>query len=83
MAFPTTRTGIRNTKWYWIFAYSLMVIIGLFIATIFINIGSLATLSAEGDHSMLLLGIQLSIASFIVMAAYLFAYVIAIPYIWK
>lgn len=41
IAFPTTKTGLKKTKIYWGFAYFLLVIIGLFIASIFINIGSL------------------------------------------
>jgi len=83
IAFLTTKIGIKKTKYYWGFACFLMIVIGLFIASIFINIGSLATLSAEGSNDLLLLGIDLSFASLFVMVIYLYAYVIAIPYIWK
>lgn len=83
LAFPTSKTGLKNTKYYNIFTFFLFPIIGLFNVAIFFNMLALTSLDAQGCNSYLDLSIGLSIASFIVMSWYLFAYVLMIPKIWK
>ncbi len=83
LAFPTTKAGLKNEKYYKIFITFLIPIIGLFIVSIFLNISSLASLCANRNNPLLYWGIPLSIASLIAMPIYLFAYILMIPRIWK
>ena len=83
LAFPTTKTGLKDEDYYKKFITFLIPIIGLYIAAILVNIGALAELCANGDNSLLYWGILLSIASLIVMPIYLFVYVLMVPKIWK
>ena len=83
LAFPTTKIGLKSTKYYMIFSAVLMPIIGLFIISIFLDISSLASLCENGNNQLLYWAVPLSIASLIIMPCYLFAYVIMVPKIWK
>jgi len=83
LAFPTSKTGLKNENYFKIFTSFLIPIIGLFNVAIFFNILALTSLDAQGCNPYLSLSIGLSIASFIIMSWYLFAYVLIIPKIWK
>lgn len=83
LAFPVTKTGLKNEKYFKAFTIGLISIIGLFNIAIFVNIAALATLNTEMTNLYSSWAIGLSIGSFIIMSWYLFAYVVMIPKIWK
>ncbi len=83
LAYPTSKTGLKNEEMYKKFTRFLIPILCLFMVAIFLDISSLSVLCANGNNPLLSIALFFSITSLIVMPIYLFIYIRMIPKLWK